>query len=68
MHTCGLQAEPRLYFGRQVAASNRRILLDYALDKVALALTYFDLFCCEHILTSFLVWMQQQCLHWMSWI
>ena len=43
MYSCGLQAEPRLYFGRQVAASNRRILLDYALDKVALALTYFDL-------------------------
>ena len=24
-----------MYFGRQVAVSNRRVLLDYALDKVA---------------------------------
>ena len=64
MHTCDLQAEPRLYFGRQVAASNRQILLDYALDKVALAVTYLTSFAAKFdFFVSFSVWMQLQCPH-----
>ncbi len=32
--TRGAQAEPFMYFGREVAASSRRVVVDYALPQV----------------------------------